>query len=577
MADETVGVRIDVDAKGAKSALTGVSGAFASFHTGLKQADAGIQKAQASLQPYGAALDQIGQVYNAVIGSTIQYANSVEDVTRATGASAEEASKFLYAAEQSGVGMDTLTKSLKTASANGIRPNIENIAALSEQYNDIQDPIERARFLTKTFGQSGADMAEFMERGAKGIKAMGDEAQALGLVLDQQAIDAAGEYEEAVRKLEARWKGLTVTVGNAAVPVLNEAAGTLDLLVGWNVKLQAAIRNNNKEVVKTSESYADYTAEMNRQASVIGHTINQNGDLVDQFGNIIESNFLLAESTFEVSRAYADGAQDIEDYRATQEQSLVTTEAAIEASAASSVALDALRMNIAGPVGEAYRQFGEQQVDLKTKAGELWQQITTLEGARYLTAEQKTELQTAREELGKVNDQMAINAEEQSKRVKQLVFDLAQQRAAADDGKVSDEELQGLTNLATNLGLVDEATKQVTDKYIVWSDALEKKQISFDQFLVGMEDIADTASRNLTPSLESSKRATTSLLEEAGRLDGKEVSMTVYTNFVAQAGGNGAGGTSGGGGATVNNVTVNANTNANADDIADAVVDRLRK
>ena len=63
---------------------------------------------------------------------------------------------------------------LKTMTTKGVTPSIDGLKALSEEYNSLTDPLERAQFLTDNFGRAGQEMGRLMEMGAAGIDEMAD-------------------------------------------------------------------------------------------------------------------------------------------------------------------------------------------------------------------------------------------------------------------------------------------------------------------------------------------------------------------------------------------------------------------
>jgi antitoxin component HigA of HigAB toxin-antitoxin module len=82
---------------------------------------------------------------------------------RTIGATPEEASKLIQAADDVQISYETLTTALEAAIRKGVEPTIEGLGGLADQYNAIQDPIERTKFLMDNFGRSGADLAPLME------------------------------------------------------------------------------------------------------------------------------------------------------------------------------------------------------------------------------------------------------------------------------------------------------------------------------------------------------------------------------------------------------------------------------
>jgi hypothetical protein len=190
--------------------------------------------ADAAMAAYGA----MQQVYNATITETVNYAAQVRELSMTIGASAEESSKLIQAADDMGISFDTLSQAMEGAIRKGAEPSIAGIAKLSDQYNAIQDPIERTKFLMDTFGRSGADLQMLMQQGAAGIRELGQAAEEAGLVLDEAAIRAAREYELALDDLMDKIDAAKIKVGVDFIPMVTDMVEAL-------TETEDEINNNN--------------------------------------------------------------------------------------------------------------------------------------------------------------------------------------------------------------------------------------------------------------------------------------------------------------------------------------------
>lgn len=230
--------RVDIEVKAAvDDAVRGIN----SVDAAMDKMGGGVKKAGLSLADMKAGLDMAGMAFNLVKGAvtgvydaiqsviepTVELAGQVRILARNIGSTPEEASKLISAADDMGISADKLTSALEIAIRKGVRPTIEGIGDLADEYLAIDDPIERTRFLMEKFGKSGADLAPLMERGAAGIAELGDEAERLGLVLDQDALVAARNYELAVDDMEDSVMGLKVALGQELIPVMTVYADML--------------------------------------------------------------------------------------------------------------------------------------------------------------------------------------------------------------------------------------------------------------------------------------------------------------------------------------------------------------
>ncbi len=220
MEDEAKGAAAGLDKMGDKLKSTGNSADTAGDKfDSLMTAFTGINQAVQLAQQAYAALEG---VYDRVITQTVEYAEEVRSLSRAIGATPEEASKLIQAADDVKVSFEDLNTGMNIAIRNGLSPTVAGMGALADEYLAIQDPIKRTEFLLKNFGRSGANLAPLMELGAEGIKELGDAAEETGLVLSKDAIDATREYEIAVDSLTDSWDGFVTVVGLEVIPVINE-------------------------------------------------------------------------------------------------------------------------------------------------------------------------------------------------------------------------------------------------------------------------------------------------------------------------------------------------------------------
>ncbi len=236
---------IDADGKGARVELGALAG-------DLNKTGGAATGAKFSFTELSSALGLAKQAYGAIKGAidatispVVELAGQVREMSRTIGSSAEESSKLIQAADDVGISAGSLKDALEAAIRKGVKPTIAGIADLADEYNAIQDPIERTRFLMENFGRSGADLAPLMEQGAAGIKAMGDEAEALGLVMDEAAVKSARNYEIAIDNLADAALGFKIALADEAIPALtgmaNGISTNLKISKLWNEALAAGV------------------------------------------------------------------------------------------------------------------------------------------------------------------------------------------------------------------------------------------------------------------------------------------------------------------------------------------------
>lgn len=252
----------------AKKTLDGVNQSLRETGKGAKTAGVSFTELNSAIQIGKQAFAVLQSAINETVGVTVDYAKQVRDLSRTIGASAEESSKLIQAADDVQVSYQSLTVALQAAIRKGVEPTIEGIGKLADQYNAIQDPIARTKFLMDNFGRSGADLAPLMERGAAGIRELGDAAGAAGLVMSQEGVQAARDYEIALDNLEDQVLGMKVAIGQELIPPLTQSANlwtTLKQAVDTGAISLAEANLKMAEVALTGLTAEEAIAELGMQ------------------------------------------------------------------------------------------------------------------------------------------------------------------------------------------------------------------------------------------------------------------------------------------------------------------------
>lgn len=244
-------------------------------------------------------------------GATVEYAGQVDDLGRSLGVSAEEASKLIQVADDAKISYEQLSVASKELIKNGIQPSIENIGKLADEYNAIQDPVQKSQFLLEKFGRAGLQMGKLLEQGSIGIKSAADEAERLGLVMSQGDVAAAEKLRLAWDDLGDSAEGLKIKIGNGLVPTLTDAVDAVNMLAGgFSGGIKQAIEQHAADVALSTVSYQEYETELERVARDNNYLIDTEGNLVAVRRDgqrvtteVIQANYVLTESERELTKA----------------------------------------------------------------------------------------------------------------------------------------------------------------------------------------------------------------------------------------------------------------------------------
>lgn len=212
------------DLTGSSKGVNSLGKAFESL-TGVSLGTAGAITAAAM------AGKKLIEYLKAAVDETVNYNNSIIDTSRLLGISTEDTSRLVQASDDLFISQEKLNTALLAASRQGIDVSIDGLKKLSDQYLALNPGVERAEFLTKRFGRSGADMGKLMEVGASGIENATSAIQS-NLIVTRESARQTIAYKQSVDALQDNMQGLKYEVGNDLMPTLTALNQMMSDLTG---------------------------------------------------------------------------------------------------------------------------------------------------------------------------------------------------------------------------------------------------------------------------------------------------------------------------------------------------------
>jgi hypothetical protein len=183
------------------------------------------------------------------IQATTEWAGEVRSLQRVTGLAAEDASRLADAGNQLGIsvnslniGFGLLAKNLVNGSTNFDKYNIATqdaqgntlpfldvLGNISDKFATLKPGADQAAFAMNVFGRSGKTLIPILQRGSDGLQELYDKAQAAGLVMGQDTLDAAKRLSIAQRQLGDAAKGAAVQIGVQFVPAMADLTEALTI------------------------------------------------------------------------------------------------------------------------------------------------------------------------------------------------------------------------------------------------------------------------------------------------------------------------------------------------------------
>jgi len=378
----------------------------------LKQTGLSITDLKSGIDLAIGSFKMIVAAAQALINPTIEAAGEVRNLQRIIGGTAEESSKLIQAADDMGISAGTLQGAMEAAIKRGVEPTIEGIGALADEYNAIESPIARTKFLMDKFGKSGADLGPLMEKGAAGIKQLGDEAVNTGLVLSQDAVDAAREFELSVDALGDASAGYFSLLAQQGIPILTDLNNLLAEGITLTNQLEVARRAGiltDREAASVSEAVKWGYFDVGSAAEYVQDKTDKVAAATEAAADRYQG---LADAADAANKAMASDAA-AGRYEGIAEALGVVGEAnfqlseKIDGAAAAASRLNAV---LGGAVGNELRSYEESQADIE-------QQI----------AETRAEL----EKYTRMNGQVVVKETDTTRASQNLTIALAEQQTAA--------------------------------------------------------------------------------------------------------------------------------------------------
>lgn len=217
--------------KGQSISLNDVKDALSKFGQGVSSA---LSTAAKGIAAFSAAAAAAAGAVGKMVVDAAYAADDLNTLSKQTGLSTEELQKFQFATEQIDVPLDTLTgsmakltKNMATASkgtgdahkafqALGVEITNQDgtLRDRNEVFNEAIDALaamenetQRDAYAMQIFGKSAQDLNPLILGGADALKELGDQAEAAGLILSQDALDQLNLVSDAVDTFKASATG----------------------------------------------------------------------------------------------------------------------------------------------------------------------------------------------------------------------------------------------------------------------------------------------------------------------------------------------------------------------------------
>lgn len=209
---------------------------------------------------------QLGERMYEVAKATASAINDIERSAKIANMTTSEYQKMAYAAKMSDVGIEEMSTGMKKLSINmdeamkgtgDAASKFERIGIsvldsggkmkgfnqilmeISDKFSTWEDGPRKIAIAVDLFGRSGERLVPYLNQGAAGIKKFYEEAEKLGIVLDEKMINAGSEMEEKFKRVESWWDSLKKKV----VVSVYEMVTSTQTLIEQQQQLNEAIKS----------------------------------------------------------------------------------------------------------------------------------------------------------------------------------------------------------------------------------------------------------------------------------------------------------------------------------------------
>jgi Prophage tail length tape measure protein. len=226
----------------------------------------------------------------------VEYGAHIQETSEKTGMSTKSLQEYKFIAEQTGGSLETITTSIKMMTR-GLDTNADtfkklgietkdingNFLSTTDIFNqtigklgDLTNDTERTKLALKLFGRGALDMVPLLKEGSAGIEELRQKANDLGLVLNENTIKNAHDFEKSTDALKASWKAFSMSLVQDALPALKLVTDSYLYVTELINRARVAAENNG--IIK---AFKDGKASIIEYHDAVQSMIDMNKEVVN--------------------------------------------------------------------------------------------------------------------------------------------------------------------------------------------------------------------------------------------------------------------------------------------------------
>lgn len=241
-----------------------LSADMAEFEEDMRKVGATMSKVgnimKAAMAGLGVTMAGVAAGIAAAVGTTVREIDRMGRAADGIGITVQQLSALRHAAEQVGVQFDTLNSGLTTFTqkifeaaensksaaarafqmlgvavkdAQGRLKDTETILLeVADAFARLPQGVEKATLATRLFGSAGGELIRVLDEGSIGIRNLMQEAEQLGIVVDERTTEAAERLNRVLDRSSVSLSNLASRITIAVLPALEMLADALERVAG---------------------------------------------------------------------------------------------------------------------------------------------------------------------------------------------------------------------------------------------------------------------------------------------------------------------------------------------------------
>lgn len=257
------------------------------------------------LAPVSTAAAGLGGALVKLGYDSIQNADELNTLSKQTGISTDQLQKMKYASDLVDVSVTDITSSLKKMKAKmdpsnetfkKLGVNVKNMATgemrpainvfydAIEALSQIPNETERDQVAMELFGRSADSLAGIIDDGGQAFKEYGEQAEEMGLILDQDTLDSLNKTNDMVDQLKAT---CSATMGQIGADVAEVLTPALESAGQWIGNVTGKLRELTPEQTETILKIIAVTAAIAPAIIILGKLITGIGSVISVLGTVV--------------------------------------------------------------------------------------------------------------------------------------------------------------------------------------------------------------------------------------------------------------------------------------------------